>query len=52
MMMMMMMMMMKEKIIKTYRDFPDAFLKIGVARKCLTTTRTLGVEIGVVDRAL
>ncbi len=50
-MMMMMMMKKREKIIKTYRDCPDAFLKIGVARKCLTTTRALGVAIGIVDKA-
>ena len=46
-----MMTMMIMMIINTYRDFPDAFFKIGVARKCFTTTRTLGVAIGVVDRA-
>ncbi len=35
----------------TYRGCPDALQKIGVARKCFTTTRALGVASGVVDRA-
>ncbi len=48
---MMMMKKKKEKTMNTDRDSPDALLKIGVARKCLTSTRALGVAIGVVDRA-
>ncbi len=42
----------KEKIINTYRDCPDAFLKIEVARKCLMTTRALGIALGIVDKAV
>ena len=34
-----------------YLACPHGFFEIGVARKCRTTTRALGVALGVVDRA-
>jgi hypothetical protein len=41
----------KNKQSETRRLRPHGFFEIGVARKCHTTTRALGVALGVVDRA-